>query len=171
MSIWPHVVIVAVLFPFSGKSASANTFAPQGETMGVSQTAVATAGTNNSPVNRHGDPGASVDFALDIINSSGGIDGYTLSSSAPVGWGVTFYEDTNRNGFLDMAEAIPISAVGPVAAFAEMNVIARVDVPAVTVPGVYGVSFTATSNNNGAISDTIANTVTVGLFRRLFKRP
>jgi uncharacterized repeat protein (TIGR01451 family) len=42
-----------------------------------------------------------------------------------------------------------------------MNVIARVDVPAGALPGVNPVSFTATSTNNGVISDTIANTVTV----------
>jgi uncharacterized repeat protein (TIGR01451 family) len=51
-----------------------------------------------------------------------------------------------------------------VAAGAEVNLIARVDVPAGTVPGVNPVSFTATSSVNGAQSDTIANTVTVNSF-------
>jgi uncharacterized repeat protein (TIGR01451 family) len=119
------------------------------------------AGTNDALVNQNADPGTSVDFALDVVNPSGGIDTYTLSSSVPAGWGVTFYEDTNGNGVLDAPETIPIAAVGPVAAFSEMNVIARVDVPAGEAPGINGVSFTATSTNNGAISDTIADQVTV----------
>jgi uncharacterized repeat protein (TIGR01451 family) len=119
------------------------------------------AGTNDALANQNANPGTSADFALDVINTSGGIDTYTLSSSVPAGWTATFYEDTNGNGVLDAAEITPIAAVGPVAAFSEMNVIARVDVPAGALPGVNPVSFTATSTNNGVISDTIANTVTV----------
>lgn len=120
------------------------------------------AGTNNSGVNQNANPGTVVDFALDVINTSGATDIYALSAVVPGGWTVTFYADTNGNGVLDPAEITPIASVGPVAAFAELNVIARVGVPAGTIPGVSGVSLTATSTNNGAISDTIANTVTVG---------
>jgi uncharacterized repeat protein (TIGR01451 family) len=58
----------------------------------------------------------------------------------------------------------PIAAVGPIAGGAEMNVIARVDVPAGTAAGVNPVSFTATSTNNPAQSDTIDDTVTVNTF-------
>ncbi len=122
------------------------------------------AGTNNASVNQNTNPGTSVDFALDVINTSGGLDTYTLSSTLPVGWSTTFYEDTNGNGVLDGAEATPIAAVGPIAGLAEMNVIARVAVPGGAAPGVNGVSFTATSTNNGAMLDTIANTVTVNPF-------
>jgi uncharacterized repeat protein (TIGR01451 family) len=119
------------------------------------------AGTNPALVDLAADPGTSVDFPLDVINTSGGLDTYTLSSSVPVGWGVTFYEDTNGNGVLDAGETTPIAAIGPIAGFAEMNVIARVDVPAGTLPGANATSFTATSTNNGALSDTIADQVTV----------
>ena len=119
------------------------------------------AGTNDGSVNLNADPGTSVDFALDVINTSGGMDTYALSSVFPVGWSVTFYEDANANGILDAGEVAPIVAIGPVSGATEVNVIARVAVPAGSLPGVNPVSFTATSTNNGTISDTIANTVTV----------
>jgi uncharacterized repeat protein (TIGR01451 family) len=117
--------------------------------------------TNNATVNQNADPATSVDFALDVINTAGASDTYTLSSTFPAGWTVTFYNDANGNGVLDAAETTSIAAIGPVVAGAEANVIARVAVPAGTVPGVNPVSFTATSTNNPAISDTIGDTVTV----------
>lgn len=119
------------------------------------------AGTNDGSVNQNADPGTTVDFALDVINTSGGLDTYTLTSSAPAGWAVTYYEDANGNGILDAGEVASIASIGPVAGFAEMNLIARVAVPAGALPGVNPVSFTATSTNNPLTSDTIANTVTV----------
>lgn len=122
------------------------------------------AGTNDATVNQNADPGTSVDFALDVINTAGGTDTYTLSASVPAGWAVTYYDDANGNGVLDAGETTPIAASGPIVGFAELNVIARVDVPAGAAPGVNGVSFTATSNNNGAVADTIADTVTVNSF-------
>jgi uncharacterized repeat protein (TIGR01451 family) len=118
-------------------------------------------GTNDGAVNQNADPATSVDFALDVINTSGGLDTYTLSSVFPAGWTVTFYDDANGNGALDAGEMAPIASIGPIAGFAEANVIARVDVPAGTLPGVNPVSFTATSTSNPLTSDTIANTVTV----------
>lgn len=117
--------------------------------------------TNNGAVNQNADPAISVDFALDVINTSGSSDTYSLSSVFPAGWTVTFYRDGNGNGILDAGEMAPVVAVGPVAAGAEANLIARVDVPAGTVPGVNAVDFTATSTNNPAVSDTINDTVTV----------
>ncbi|MEE9269506.1 MAG: hypothetical protein V3V49_04525 [Candidatus Krumholzibacteria bacterium] len=122
------------------------------------------AGTNDASVNLNSNPGTFVDFPLDVINPSAGTDTYTLSSVAPAGWTVTFYEDTNGNGVLDAGEVVPIGSVGPIAGFAELNIIARVDVPAGSLAGVNPVSFTATSTNNGAASDTIADTVTVNSF-------
>jgi uncharacterized repeat protein (TIGR01451 family) len=119
------------------------------------------AGTDDNPANLNADPGTFVDFALDVINTSGSLDTYTLSSAIPAGWTVTFYEDLNGNGVLDAAEMAPIVAVGPIAGGAEANIIARVAVPAGTLPGVNATSFTATSTNNPAQFDTIANTVTV----------
>jgi uncharacterized repeat protein (TIGR01451 family) len=121
-------------------------------------------GTNDGSIDQNADPGTSVDFALDVINTSGGMDTYTLSSTAPAGWTVTYYEDANANGILDAAEMAPIAAIGPVAGFSEVNVIARVDVPAGELPGVNAVDFTATSTNDPLSSDTIANTVTVNAF-------
>lgn len=122
------------------------------------------AGTNDASVDIPADPGTSVDFALDVINTGGSNDTYALSASVPAGWSVTFYEDINGNGVLDGGETTPITSVGPVAGGAEVNVIARVDVPAGTVPGVNAVSFTATSTNNGTIADTINDTVTVNTY-------
>jgi len=118
-------------------------------------------GTNDASVDMAADPGTSVDFPLDVINTGGSSDTYTLSASYPSGWTVTFYLDLNGNGVLDAGETTPISSVGPVAGGAEVNVIARVDVPAGTLPGVNPVSFTATSTNNPGVSDTIDDTVTV----------
>jgi uncharacterized repeat protein (TIGR01451 family) len=118
-------------------------------------------GTNNVPVNQNADPGTSVDFALDVINTGGTSDNYGLSSTFPAGWAVTYYEDANGNGVLDLPELTPIANIGPVAAGAEVNIIARVDVPAGEVPGVNNVTFRATSANNGAIFDEITDTVTV----------
>ncbi len=117
--------------------------------------------TDDAPANRLSAPGTFTDFPLDVINTGGGDDTYTLSSAIPAGWTVTFYEDLNSNGILDPAEMAPVVAVGPVAGGVEVNLIARVDVPAGTLPGVNATSFTVTSSNNPAQLDTIANTVTV----------
>lgn len=118
-------------------------------------------GTNNVGVNQNVNPGAYADFALDVINTGGSSDNYSLSSSFPAGWTVTFYRDTNSNGVLDLPELTPIASVGPVAAGTEVNLMARVQVPGGAVPGVNPVTFRATSANNAAIFDEIANTVTV----------
>ena len=118
--------------------------------------------TNDVLVNLPGNPGASVDFPLDVINTSAGAsDTYTLGSVVPAGWTATFYVDVNSNGVLDPAELVPVVSTGPVGASTEMNLIARVDVAAGAAPAVYPVSFTATSSNNPGESDTIANEVTV----------
>ncbi len=127
--------------------------------------------TNDAAVNLSSNPGASVDFALDVINTAGGTDTYTLSSAAPAGWTVTFYLDANDNGVLDAGETTPVVSVGPVAGGAEANLIARVDVPAGTAPGANAVSFTATSSNNPAQSDTIGDTVTVNAFASVLFDP
>ncbi|MEJ2719672.1 MAG: hypothetical protein P8181_00845 [bacterium] len=125
---------------------------------------VAGPGTDDTPVNLNADPATTVDFGLDVINPTGAADTYTLTFSVPAGWGVTFYRDNNANGVLDPGETTSLVAIGPIAAFSEMNVVARVSVPAGAAPGANPVSFTATSVNNNAISDTIANTVTVNSF-------
>lgn len=118
-------------------------------------------GTDDTPVNQNTDPGLNVDFPLDVINIGGSTDNYSLSSTFPAGWTVTYYEDVNGNGILDLPELIPIAGIGPVAAGNEVNIIARVAVPAGEVPGVNPVSFRATSQNNPAVFDEITNTVTV----------
>jgi uncharacterized repeat protein (TIGR01451 family) len=118
-------------------------------------------GTNNTPVNIDTDPGLSVDFPLDVINTGGSSDNFALTSTFPAGWTVTFYLDANGNGVLDNPELTPIANVGPVAAGGEVNIIARVDVPAGEVPGVNPVDFRATSTNNPGVFDEINNTVTV----------
>ena len=118
-------------------------------------------GTDNNPVNIDTDPGLSVDFALDVINSGGSSDNFDLSVTIPAGWTATYYLDANGNGILDNPELTPIANVGPVAAGGEVNVIARVDVPAGTVPGVNPTTFRATSALNAGVFDEIANTVTV----------
>ncbi|MCI0450887.1 MAG: hypothetical protein L0Z51_00690 [Candidatus Latescibacteria bacterium] len=117
--------------------------------------------TNNVAVNLNADPGTSVDFALDVVNGGGSSDNFNLSSAIPGGWTATFYLDANGNGVLDAAELTPVTGTGPVGAGAEVNLIARIDVPAGTLPGVNPTSFTATSTVNGTQFDTIANTVTV----------
>jgi uncharacterized repeat protein (TIGR01451 family) len=118
-------------------------------------------GTNNVPVNMNANPGTNVDFALDVINTGGSSDSYDLSAAIPPGWTVTFYNDSNGNGVLDLPELTPISGVGPLTGGSEAHVIARVAVPAGTVPGVNNTTFRATSTNNPATFDEIANTVTV----------
>ncbi|MBN2071117.1 MAG: hypothetical protein JW814_06620 [Candidatus Krumholzibacteriota bacterium] len=118
-------------------------------------------GTNNVAVNQNVNPGNLVDFALDVINTGGSSDNFNLSSTFPAGWAVTYYLDSNGNGVLDVPELTPIANVGPVAAGLEVNLIARVNVPAGEVPGVNPVAFRATSANNPAIFDEIGNTVTV----------
>ncbi len=119
------------------------------------------AGTNNGLVNLFTDPGLNVDFPLDVINTGGSSDTYTLSSLFAAGWSVTFYNDLDGNGVLDPPELAPIGNIGPVIAGDEVHVIARVAVPAGEVPGVFPVTFRATSSNNPVIFDEIANTVTV----------
>ncbi len=118
-------------------------------------------GTNNALVNMNTDPGLNVDFPLDVINTGGSSDTYTLGSVFPAGWTVTFYNDANGSGTLEAAELAPIGNIGPVIAGDEVHVIARVAVPVGEVPAVYPVSFRATSTNNPAIFDEIGNTVTV----------
>ena len=118
-------------------------------------------GTDDNPANIDTDPGLSVDFALDVINTGGFSDNFDLAATFPATWAVTFYLDANGNGILDNPELTPIANVGPVAAGGEVNVMARVDVPAGEVPGVNPVTFRATSALNAGIFDEIANTVTV----------
>jgi uncharacterized repeat protein (TIGR01451 family) len=120
--------------------------------------------TNNALVNQNTNPGTTVDFALDAINNGGSSDNFTLSSAVPAGWSATYYVDANNNGVLDAGELAPVVSTGPVASGAEAHLIARVTVPAGAVPGVNGVSFTATSSVNVTRSDTIANSVTVNSF-------
>lgn len=119
------------------------------------------AGTNNAPVNQNADPGTNVDFALDVINTGGSSDSYGLSSTFPAGWTVTYYEDANDNGVLDVPELTPIANIGPVPAGGEVHLIARVAVPAGEVPGVNNVTFRATSAMNPAVFDEITDTVTI----------
>ncbi len=119
------------------------------------------AGIDDTPVNQNADPGNNVDFALDIVNTGGSSDNYSLSASYPAGWGVVYYEDANGNGLLDVPELTVITGIGPVAAGGEVSVIARVTVPGGEVPGVNNIGLTATSNNNGAVFDEIINTVTI----------
>jgi uncharacterized repeat protein (TIGR01451 family) len=119
------------------------------------------AGTNNSPVNINTNPGTNVDFALDVINTGGSSDTYSLSSTVPGGWTVTFYNDVNGSGVLDLPELTPITGIGPVAGGNEVHVIARVAVPAGVAPGVNNTAFRATSQNNGSIFDEITDTVTI----------
>lgn len=120
--------------------------------------------TNNALVNQNTNPGTFVDFALDVINTGGSGDSFTLSSVIPATWTATYYNDANNNGILDVAELTAIVSTGAVAAGGETHVIARVDVPAGTVPGVNNVSFTATSALNPTRNDTILDTVTVNTF-------
>jgi len=128
------------------------------------------AGTDDGPLNQNADPGTSVDFALDVLNPGGSPDTYTLSATIPGAWTVTFYNDLNGNGVLDGGEPA-VAAMGPVAAGAELNVIARVDVPAGELPGLNATTFRATSTNSPAIFDEIANTVTVNLFPQVSFTP
>ncbi|MBN1164650.1 MAG: hypothetical protein JXB45_08730, partial [Candidatus Krumholzibacteriota bacterium] len=118
-------------------------------------------GTNNVPVNQNADPGDVVDFPLDVINTGGSGDNYNLTANAPAGWTVTFYMDSNGNGVLDVPELTPIANTGSVTAGSEVNIIARVNVPAAVVPGVNNIDLRATSTNNPAIFDQITNTVTI----------
>jgi uncharacterized repeat protein (TIGR01451 family) len=117
--------------------------------------------TDDTSANQNTNPGTTVDFALDAINNGGSSDNFALSSSVPALWSATFYVDANNDGVLDGGETTPVVSTGAVATGAEINLIARVTIPAGNAPGVNGVSFTATSSVNGAQSDTIANTVTV----------
>ncbi len=117
--------------------------------------------TNDAGVNQNANAGTTVDFALDVINPSTVGDTYSLGSAFPAGWTVTYYIDANSNGALDAGENTPVASTGAVAGGAEVNLIARVNVPVGTLPGVNSVSFTATSSNNPGQSDTIGNTVTV----------
>jgi len=119
------------------------------------------AGVDDTPVNVNTDPGLNVDFALDIVNTGGSSDNLSLSSTFPAGWSVTYYQDSNGNGVLDLPELTPITGIGPVAAGSEVQVIARVAVPGGEVPGVNNIALRATSNNNAAIFDEITNTITI----------
>ncbi len=118
-------------------------------------------GTNNAPVNQNADPGTNVDFALDVINTGGSSDSYDLSATFPAGWTVTYYEDTNDNGILDVPELTPIANIGSVPAGGEAHAIARVAIPAGEIPGVNNVTFQATSAMNPAVFDEIIDTVTI----------
>jgi uncharacterized repeat protein (TIGR01451 family) len=121
-------------------------------------------GTDNNPLNLPANPATSVDFPIDVVNTGGGSDSYTLTYGVPATWNVTFYDDVNANGVLDAGETTTLVSVGAIPGGAEVNIIARVDVPVGAIPGVNNVSFTATSVANGTVSDTIGNTVTVNNF-------
>ena len=118
--------------------------------------------------------GSYADFPLIVQNTAaagGAYDTYTMSTPVlPAGWGVVFYLDANENAVLDDSELIPTLQTNPVAAAGYAMLIARVLVPTDSfydsntgtplVQDPYGITFAATSANNGA-SDSIADEVFV----------
>ena len=132
---------------------------------------------NDYPAGQNVNPGAHVDFALDVENvypngtETGARDTFDLSvGGIPAGWTVVLYNDANGNGTLEDDELLPIEDTGDLnpgdgnaaAGTGEYSsVIARVQVPAGYTAGLQTLTVTATSKLNGTVSDAVNLAVTV----------
>ncbi len=115
---------------------------------------------NDNPAPASANPGSSVSFPLDVLNRGGNPDSYDLSATLPALWSATFYQDTNGNGVLEAGEPV-VTDTGLLASGALGTFIAVVNVPAGTVPGANGLSFTAVSDTLTTVTDSVSTTVTV----------
>ena len=115
---------------------------------------------NNTPADSATNPGRCVTFPLDILNTGGTADVYTLSALVPNNWTVKFYPDEDNDGVIDPGSN-PITQIGPIDPGQEGHAVAVVCVPDGESPQTSPTKFIATSTRDTTVSDTIADSVTV----------
>ena len=105
--------------------------------------------------------GTAVNMPLELTNAGNGPDTFDLTSAFPPGWTVAFFPDADCDGTPD--GTTPITSTPELAAGANICLVAVVTPPVGTTPDTYDVTLTTTSQSNPAVTDSITNTVTVGL--------
>lgn len=116
---------------------------------------------NDNLVNMVGQPGTTVYFPLDLINTGAATDTFVLTTpTLPPGYTVVYYIDLNGDGKLDPNEMVPITSLtlGP---GMEGNIIAVVQIPANATPGTNNIEFKATSTQNPTVSNSIVDSITI----------
>ena len=104
-------------------------------------------------------PGDTISFPIEVSNTGTQTDSFTLSAALPTGWNVSFVVDANCDG---VADGATVSVTRSLAAGATACYVARVSVPVSAAPSLDNpVSFTATSNANPAVSNTVSGTADV----------
>ncbi len=98
-------------------------------------------------------PGTDVDYLMTVKNKgTSGADTFELDfTSAPLGWAVTFYDETGTVPLTD-TNAIPTPDTGPINTGDSMNFIARVTVPGGALPGDWDIAdMNASSFNDPSV--------------------
>jgi uncharacterized repeat protein (TIGR01451 family) len=116
---------------------------------------------DDDPAAQSANPGAFVNFPIDVRNNGQSTDSYNLTSVIPASWTNTFYPDSNCDGSMDSPQPLPVTNTGLVAANGVVCFIAQVGVLGTAAPGSYAVSFSATSTTLSTITDTISTSVSV----------
>ncbi len=117
--------------------------------------------------------GECANYPLDVENTGGAPDLFTLSSSLPgPGWTATFYRDADDDGVLDDSEKDPVTQTVELGSGEQDHFIAVVCSPEDASPGTdKAVDFTATSTNNDSVTDTVEDTINVSEVCKIDIRP
>ena len=111
-------------------------------------------------------PGDTVTIPLIVRNDGADADTFGLTTAVdpafPAGYVLTLYSDTNCDGVVNGTDAV-VGDSGLLEPATFECLIAQITVPAGAAPASYAVTTTATSQNDPNISDSITDTVTVGL--------
>ena len=117
--------------------------------------------TNDTLGAESANPGEIISFPIEVTNTGEQTDTFDLSANLPVGWNVEFIVDANCDGVAD-AGGTTAADTGPLAPDATICYVAQVTVPVSAPPSLDNpVSFTATSNGDPAVANTVAGTATV----------
>ena len=125
----------------------------------VSQVAAVTVAPDNSS---NADPGDVVYYAHTVRNDGNAADTFDLTTGSTQGWSVTIYADAGTIGVYDVGVDLPITDTGSLGADASIPILVAVTVPGNAGNGVVDVTtVTATSQFNGAVSDSATDTTTI----------
>ncbi len=126
---------------------------------------------NDTPEAFTVNPNNSVFIPLIVRNEGADTDTFdlALTSNFPAGITTTIFDD-NCDGVVNGTDT-PVSNTGPLEPGTFACFIVRVSAPLTASPATYDVTVTATSRNDPAISDSITDTVTVGLVQNLTFEP
>lgn len=129
---------------------------------------------NDNPAGQNANPGSTVNFSFEVVNTGQNADNYNLSApTLPSSWSVVFYPDADCNGVMDTPTPAPVTSTGLVntGIAGRKCFIAAVQVPATAAPGSNALVFRADSTTDAGLaagvqpasSDSISTSVSVNL--------